>query len=189
MSDRRRLRVLERTEVADGVVRLDLGAEEDGAPLPPWSPGAHLDLLLADGLVRQYSLCGDPDDAERLSVAVLREADGRGGSEHVHTRLAAGDTIEVGGPRNHFELVDAPSYVFVAGGIGITPIVPMLRAAAQRGVPWVLVYGGRSRASMAFADDLVATYGADRVRLRPADEHGLLDLPAELGEVVPGPQQ
>ncbi|GAB3077861.1 2Fe-2S iron-sulfur cluster-binding protein [Nocardioides zeae] len=186
MSDRRRLRVVARTEVADGVVRLDLGPEEGGAPLPTWSPGAHLDLHLADGLVRQYSLCGDPDDPERLSVAVLREADGRGGSEHVHTRLAAGDTVEVGGPRNHFELVDAASYVFVAGGIGITPIVPMLRAAEERGVPWVLVYGGRSRASMAFAEDLVAAYGADRVRLRPADEHGLLDLPAELGDVVPG---
>lgn len=146
--------------------------------LPPWTPGAHVDVGLPDH-VRQYSLCGDPADRRRYHVAVLREADSRGGSAYVHDVLRPGDFVEVGGPRNHFRLEDATEYVFVAGGIGITPVLPMVAAVHAAGRPWRLAYGGRTRASLAFLDEL-APYGS-RVRLYPADEVGLIDLDAALG--------
>ncbi|WP_431927153.1 PDR/VanB family oxidoreductase [Amycolatopsis tucumanensis] len=172
--------LLERKEeLAAGVVRLTL-RHPAGEPLPEWDPGAHLDLVLGEGLVRQYSLCGDPADRGVLQVAVLREPDGRGGSAWVHDRLSTGDTVRIRGPRNHFRLVDSPRYLFVAGGIGITPIVPMIARAEASGADWRLVYGGRSRASMAFREELVARYG-DRVEIRPQDETGLLDLDELLG--------
>ncbi|WP_206784773.1 PDR/VanB family oxidoreductase [Amycolatopsis sp. MtRt-6] len=166
-------------KLADGVVALTLRAP-GGEPLPPWEPGAHVDLVLP-GFVRQYSLCGDPSDASAYRVAVLREADGRGGSAYVHDALSPGDRVSVEGPRNHFPLVDAERYLFIAGGIGITPILPMLDRA---GTDWHLVYGGRTRGSMAFTEEL-ARHG-DRVTFRPQDEHGLLDLPALLAAAGPG---
>ncbi|MFI5592365.1 PDR/VanB family oxidoreductase [Amycolatopsis sp. NPDC051758] len=162
--------------LADDVVRLTL-RDPDGAALPAWKPGAHLDLVLGPDLVRQYSLCGDPADRSVLQVAVLREPAGRGGSAYVHERLAAGETLRVRGPRNHFVLEPAPRYLFVAGGIGITPLVPMIAAAEAAGAGWRLLYGGRTRASMAFAAELGGRYG-DRVELVPQDQLGLLDLDA-----------
>jgi ferredoxin-NADP reductase len=161
--------VLERKEtVAEGVVLLTL-RDTQGRPLPEWEPGAHIDLILPTGLVRQYSLCGDPTDRYRLQVAVLREPAGRGGSSHVHDVLSAGEPVRIRGPRNNFPLVKAKQYLFIAGGIGITPILPMLAAVHARGADWRLVYGGRTRASMAF-----------REPLRPQDQYGLLDLPSLL---------
>ncbi|MGW0082877.1 PDR/VanB family oxidoreductase [Streptomyces sp. NPDC003393] len=165
--------------VADGVVRLTL-AHPEGGRLPAWGAGAHIDLILGAGLVRQYSLCGDPGDTSAFQVAVLREETGHGGSRHVHDSLAEGDTVRIRGPRNHFPLVDAVRYLFVAGGIGITPLLPMIAAAEQRGADWRLVYGGRGRATMAFAEELLRDH-PDRVELRPQDECGLLDLDALLG--------
>ncbi|CAM5388109.1 PDR/VanB family oxidoreductase [Streptomyces fumanus] len=167
---------------ADGVRVLTL-RHPLGEPLPEWTPGAHLDLLLAPGLERQFSLCGDPADREVWRVAVLREPAGRGGSAYVHEKLAPGAEVRVRGPRNHFPLEPAPRYRFVAGGIGITPILPMLAAAEAAGAEWTLLYGGRSRASMAFTGELAA-YG-DRVTLAPEDETGLLDLAAVLDRLPP----
>jgi ferredoxin-NADP reductase len=109
-----------------------------------------------------------------FQVAVLRQPAGRGGSRHVHS-LTEGSTVRIRGPRNHFPLVNASRYLFIAGGIGITPIVPMINAVAARGASWRLLYGGRTRSSMAFAGELQAQYG-DRVVIRPQDETGLLDL-------------
>jgi ferredoxin-NADP reductase len=163
--------------IADGVVLLTL-RHPDGHSLPSWTPGAHVDLVLADHLVRQYSLCGDPHDTSVLRLAVLREEAGRGGSRHVHDVLSAGQLVEVRGPRNHFPLVDAARYLFIAGGIGITPILPMLTEVAEQ--DWRLVYGGRTRSSMAFLDELEPR---GNVEIRPQDEHGLLDLPALLADV------
>lgn len=160
-------------EVATGVRRLRLTAS-DGLDLPSWAPGAHIDLLLPSGLVRQYSLCGSPDDRGSYEVAVLREPAGRGGSAEVHDQLAVGDEIRIAGPRNRFPLVESDGYLFVAGGIGITPILPMIEEAERRGARWQLVYGGRARDTMAFLDRL-AEYG-DRVSVFPQDECGLLDL-------------
>ncbi|MBP2366909.1 PDR/VanB family oxidoreductase [Pseudonocardia parietis] len=151
-----------------------------GDALPEWTPGAHIDVDLGAGFVRQYSLCGDPDDLRRWRIAVLRETAGRGGSQRVHDLVRAGEKLPVRGPRNHFPLVDADRYVFVAGGIGITPILPMVRRAAAQGRPWTALYGGRSQGSMAFVDELRAVPGGD-LGVVPQDELGLLDLRAALG--------
>lgn len=172
-----------REQTAENVVTLTL-REVGDHPLPRWEPGAHIDLLLPDGLHRQYSLCGDPADHHRWRIGVLREQAGRGGSAFVHDQLRAGAPVRIRGPRNHFPIVAAPRYLFIAGGIGITPILPMIAAAEAAGAGWELVYGGRSRASMAFLDDL-AHYG-DRVTIRPQDETGLLDLNTLLGTPRPG---
>jgi ferredoxin-NADP reductase len=175
---------------ADGVLTVTL-RDPDGAELPRWEPGAHIDVelgmtdrtepglphadgRLGSGVVRQYSLCGEPADRRAWRIAVLREPESRGGSRHVHERLTVGAKLRVDGPRNHFPLLDATEYLFIAGGIGITPIVAMIEATEASGRPWSLLYGGRRRASMAFLDRL-AGYG-DRVSIRPQDETGLLDL-------------
>ncbi|GGJ45490.1 PDR/VanB family oxidoreductase [Streptomyces brasiliensis] len=168
-----------RESVADGVLSLTL-RHPLGEELPAWEPGAHVDLVLGPGLERQYSLCGDPADRSGWRIAVLWEPEGRGGSAHVHERMGRGDKVRVRGPRNHFALRPARRYRFIAGGIGITPIVPMLSAARAAGAEWTLLYGGRTRASMAFLDEL-ALYG-DRVTVAPQDETGLLDL----GSVLDG---
>jgi cytochrome P450/ferredoxin-NADP reductase len=175
-------RVAAKRQVADGVVALTLAAA-DGRPLPAWEPGAHVDLVLDGAPTRQYSLCGDPTDHGAYRLGILRDPDGRGSSLFVHDRLAVGDRVHVRGPRNNFPLVGSPRYLFVAGGIGITPLLPMIRAAEAAGADWRLVYGGRHRASMAFLDEL-AGYG-DRVSVRPQDETGLLDLDALLGTPQP----
>lgn len=162
---------------SDGVVSLVLSAPE-GSYLPSWTPGAHIDVLLKDDVVRQYSLSGDPADRSRWRIAVLREPQGRGGSEAVH-QLRTGDTIRVRGPRNHFVLASAPAYEFLAGGIGITPILPMVAQAQASGARWRLHYGGRTLSSMAFIEELSA-YG-ESVTLVPQDERGHLDLATILG--------
>jgi ferredoxin-NADP reductase len=182
-ADRTVVRVLEKTPVAEGVVSLTLAAP-DGGRLPDWTPGAHVDLTLDNGLTRQYSLCGDRWDAHTYRVGVLLEPTSRGGSAHVHEQLRPGHLLGLGGPRNNFPLVPADSYVFVAGGIGITPLLPMIAQADLLGADWRLLYAGRRRASMAFLDEL-ARYG-DRVLVRPKDEHGPLDLAGFLGGPRPG---
>jgi ferredoxin-NADP reductase len=173
------LRVTAKQPRADGVLTLELAAPSGGR-LRDWTPGSHIDLVLPNGVTRQYSLCGDRFDAFTYRVGVLREPAGRGGSAFVHEQLAVGDLVGVGGPRNNFPLVPSERYLFVAGGIGITPLLPMIRQADLLGADWQLLYGGRRRGSMAFLDELAA-YG-DRVLVRPEDEFGLLDLRGFLGE-------
>jgi ferredoxin-NADP reductase len=178
-----RLAVASKDAAADGVVTLTL-VHPEGRRLPDWAPGAHIDLHLPNGMIRQYSLCGDRWDTGRYRVGVLREPASRGGSAYVHDGLRVGDQVGVGGPRNNFPLVPSRRYLFIAGGIGITPILPMVHQADLLDAEWDLVYGGRRRGSMAFLDDLAA-YGR-RVHVLPEDEYGLLDLPARLGEVGEG---
>lgn len=170
--------------VAAGVRSLHL-ERSDHTPLPIWDPGAHIDLVLPNGLVRQYSLCGDIRDVDAYEVAVLLAPDSRGGSECVHNSLQVGDVLPVGGPRNHFPFAvgSGERAVFIAGGIGITPILPMIRKAEEEGIEWRLVYGGRSRDSMAYLDEL-RRYGP-RVQLMPEDECGRLDLQTLLGTPRP----
>ncbi|WP_432003437.1 ferredoxin reductase [Streptomyces sioyaensis] len=127
---------------------------------------------------RSRSLCGDPTDADTYRLGVLDVPGGRGGSAEVHA-LRQGQRIAIAGPRNRFPLVLADYYLFIAGGIGITPILPMVHAVAAAGREWRLVYGARSRAAMAFTDELQAL-GGDRVRLVPEDTDGLPDLAAAL---------
>ncbi|MPY57349.1 oxidoreductase [Streptomyces spongiae] len=177
------LRVTARRDGAEGVIVLEL-ADPSGVDLPEWAPGAHVDVELADGMTRQYSLCGAPSDRSSWRIAVLREPTGRGGSRHVHEALTEGVEVRLRGPRNHFPLVSSPRYVFIAGGIGITPIVPMLRAADAADAGWELHYGGRSRRSMAFLQALEDTSG-HRVTPYPQDEVGLIDLHRILGTPQP----
>lgn len=177
------LTVAKRQEESEGVISLTL-THPDGGELPKWKAGAHLDLHLpgtAGELVRQYSLSGDSEDRSSYRVAVLREIDGRGGSVAAH-QLRVGDTVTVSWPRNNFRFSDSPRYLFIAGGIGITPILAMVREAERAGRDWRLVYGGRTRSSMAFAEEL-ASYG-DKVEFVPQDEIGHLDLPTLLDEAA-----
>ena len=171
------------SDAAEGVKTITL-AEPGGTALPAWSPGAHIDIVLGDDLTRQYSLCGDTSDDTSWRIGVLAAPESRGGSVRVH-ELKTGDTVRVRGPRNHFPLVGAASYQFIAGGIGITPILAMIAEAEAAGASWNLLYGGRQRASMAFLDEL-ERYGQDRVTITPQDERGHLDLADCLGTPRPG---
>jgi ferredoxin-NADP reductase len=148
---------------AEGVMSLILAAR-DGAPLPEWAPGAHIDLVTPQGAVAQYSLCGRLDDCT-WRVAVLLQREGRGVSRYVHDGLRPGAVVTVRGPRNHFHMELAARYLFIAGGIGITPILPMVEAAEREGAQWRLVYCGRSEETMAFTGEL-DRYGP-RVALFP----------------------
>jgi ferredoxin-NADP reductase len=178
-----RLRITARSAGAEGVVVLDL-RDPAGTDLPAWAPGAHIDLRVSDALERQYSLCGRLDDRSLWRIAVLREPKSRGGSERVHTGLVEDMEVDVHGPRNNFQMVPSPRYLFIAGGIGITPILPMLTAAEAAGADWELHYGGRSRRSMAFLEALEDATG-NRVTLHPHDEVGLIDLETILGTPRP----
>ncbi len=175
--DTRDVVVTERVHHAHDIVGLTL-ADPSGAALPDWQAGAHIDLLLPDGRARQYSLCGS-DGA--WSIAILNAPDGRGGSAWIHDNIREGDVIQVRGPRNTFRLAAAQRYVFIAGGIGITPIIAMVRELERReNQNWQLTYGGRSRASMAFLHELERR--GERVAIAPQDETGLIDIPAALGQ-------
>ena len=180
--------VIASRRLANGVIGLEL--EPADGRVVNWTPGAHIDVHLPAGvgrpgqLVRQYSLCGKPG-AATLEIAVLRESDGRGGSAFIHDAAAVGDVLFLGGPRNNFELEASPAYEFVAGGIGITPLLPMIAEVRARGAQWRLTYGGRSRSTMAFVEDLA---NDPRVRVVSEDTDGLLDLAEILAEVRPGCQ-
>lgn len=181
------LLIKEASKLTADVLELTL-VHPDGEELPAWTPGAHVDVLLPSGKVRTYSLCGDPADRSCYRIAVLRVADGRGGSRELHDLACSGSTaaaerrLPVRTPRNDFELVDAPSYLFLAGGIGITPILPMVRAASMAGRSWRLVYGGRTADSMAFLPELRACSGGV-LDVRPQDRDGLLPVSALLADV------
>ncbi|WP_028811326.1 PDR/VanB family oxidoreductase [Streptomyces flavidovirens] len=180
-----RLLVTGRTTPAEGVVELRLEAL-DTADLPAWTPGAHVDLVLPSGLIRQYSLCGDPADRSTYILATRLIEDGRGGSREVHEQLHEGAEVEVRGPRNRFPLTEAPSYLFVAGGIGITPVLPMLRAAEAAGADWKLLYGGRSRASMPYVEEIGKLAAPERVTIVAEDEAGRPDVAAALADAAEG---
>lgn len=159
--------------VADGVRRLTL-RRRDGQPFPTWDPGSHIDVHTPEH-VRQYSLCSSPSDTDTIQVSVLHTFPSRGGSQWVHQGLREGQELTVSPPRNNFPFIDSRKYLFVAGGIGITPILPMIESAEAAGREWRLVYGGRSRSTMAFLDELEERWG-DRVLAFPSAESGRIDL-------------
>ncbi|MFG2413452.1 PDR/VanB family oxidoreductase [Streptomyces goshikiensis] len=173
-----RLRVQDTVREADGVLGLLL-TDPWGARLPAWEPGAHLEVRLPSGRIRHYSLSGDPGDLRTYRLGVLRDPGGRGGSEEIHTSVLAGCLLEVRGPVNRFPLVPAERYAFIAGGIGITPLLPMVREAAAGRSAWSLLYGGRTLTSMAYRDELAALGGGNLV-LAPEDTHGRLDIDSVL---------
>lgn len=168
--------VIESAEkVADEVVSLAL-RKVDGTDFSAWEPGAHIDVHLGDDLIRQYSVCSTPEDLSVLKIGVLRTSDSRGGSAYVHEHLTPGTALTISAPRNNFPLLKSRKYMFIAGGVGITPMLPMLEQAEAEGKAWVLHYGGRSRTSMAFADELLTKYGPEKIFLYPNDEGNGLDL-------------
>jgi ferredoxin-NADP reductase len=162
------LQVVDRHQETRDIVSFTL-ARTDSGRLPAWAPGAHIDVMLPTGLIRQYSLNG-PLDCPEWRISVLRERDSRGGSAFLHQAVKAGDRLQVSAPRNNFRLEHARHYVFVAGGIGITPLLPMIEQVAREDSSWELHYGGRSRAAMAFLTYL-ENHG-DRVRAYPKDSRG-----------------
>jgi ferredoxin--NADP+ reductase/vanillate O-demethylase ferredoxin subunit len=175
------LRVQAMRYEARGVVSIEL-QDPEGKTLPAYSPGAHIDLHLGNGLVRSYSLCGAPETRERYTVGVLLDRGSRGGSRYVHEQLRVGATLTVGAPRNNFELDQSAAHtVLVAGGIGVTPMVCMARRLAELGKSFTLVYCARSRAEAAFVEQLSAH--GDAVRLHFDDEAG---APPDLHAMLAG---
>jgi ferredoxin-NADP reductase len=179
-----------RTIVVDALRRPDPDllvlslVDPHSAELPGWEPGAHVDVAVPTTPVRQYSLCGDPCDRGRYRIAVLRGTDPDGLSQWLHTNGRVGTSLQISTPRNRFRLEDAEHYLFVAGGIGITPILPMIAEVSRSGRPWHLVYGARSRRRMVFADEISALAGG-RLDLVAEDEQGPLDIDALMSECRP----
>ncbi|HTI18759.1 MAG TPA: PDR/VanB family oxidoreductase, partial [Trinickia sp.] len=148
------VRVVAAETIAQGIRLLKL-APLDGSALPSWEPGAHIDLHLGSGVVRQYSLCGSYSDTSTYEVAVKREPASRGGSRFVHESLSVGSELGISAPRNHFRMDgEARRTLLVAGGIGITPIIGMARQLRDRGQPFDLLYFARSEAHAAFCGEL-----------------------------------
>jgi ferredoxin-NADP reductase len=171
--------VTKREPLAPDVVALTL-ADPDGGLLPSWTPGAHIDVQLPSGRRRQYSLCGSPGRRTDYRIAVRRIADGGGGSMEMHDTFNVGDTLVFEGPRNAFYLVtDEEDVLFVIGGIGVTPILPMIQVAHQHGINWRAVYAGRSRQYMPLLDEVLAV-APDRVTVWADDERGRFATAAEL---------
>lgn len=172
----RRLRIIERTSEAEGILRF-VFESVDGRALPAWSPGAHIELHVGE-FERMYSLCGDAGDRSKYEIAILKDEGGRGGSKFIHHHLDVGDVIKVRGPKNHFSLHEnASKYVLVAGGIGITPIMVMADRLKQLGRDYEIHYAGQSLATMAFVHRLEASHG-DRLRLYVKSEGRRVDLKA-----------
>ena len=174
--------VTKRELVAPDVVALTL-ADAGGGLLPSWTPGAHIDVVLPSGRRRQYSLCGPPGRRTDYRIAIRRIADGGGGSIEMHEAFGVGDSCEFEGPRNAFYLgTTERDVLFVIGGIGVTPILPMIRLAAQRGTNWRAIYAGRSREYMPLLDEVVSV-APGRVTVWADDERGRV---ASVGELLAG---
>lgn len=181
--------VVERREVGEDTISLSF-ERVDKADFPAWEPGSHIDLHLgtdADGdpLLRQYSLWSDPAERKRISVGVLKDPNSRGGSVLVHDTLHEGTQLTITGPRNHFKLQEANSYVLFAGGIGITPILAMARQLEQQGKEWKLYYMARNRARLSLLDEL-AKLPSERVVLHSDEESNMLDTRAITAQLVGG---
>ncbi len=171
-------RVVKKSQLSDRVVGLTL-ALDNGAALPEWEPGAHIELELSahltEPLYRQYSLCGQQTQRHEWQIAVLKDEHSRGGSTYIHEVLQEGDELTVSAPKNHFPFAANPSCFFIAGGIGITPIVPMVQAAAAAGLDWHLLYLARDHSDFIFLDEL-QRLDPSRITLHASDRDGQCDL-------------
>ncbi|VBB13588.1 PDR/VanB family oxidoreductase [Burkholderia stabilis] len=158
------------THEAAGIRSYEL-RRKDGQPLPRFNAGSHVDLHLANGLVRSYSLLNDPAISDHYRVAVALDVKSRGGSRHIHDCMQPGDRVMVGSPRNNFALDEtADLSVFVAGGIGITPFLAMIKRLDSLGKPWKLYYGARDLDSCAFHNELATRGEQVKIRLESAQE-------------------
>ena len=157
--------------LAERIVEIEL-CTGDAIELPEWTPGAHIDLVLPGDIIRSYSLVGSPSDHNSWRVAVLHEANGRGGSALIH-KMKTGNEVRVRWPRNNFALKPAAGYHFLASGIGITPILAMIEVARTQDIPWRLDYVGRSAAQLAYLDRV---QGFKETRLHITSKMGRPDL-------------
>lgn len=179
------VRVAAKTSEADGICSYEL-VPLDGAPLPPFEAGAHIDVHLGStpsgDLVRQYSLCNPPGETHRYQIGVLRDANSRGGSQAMHDHIHTGALLQISAPKNHFPLVEAKRSLLFAGGIGVTPILAMAETLAARGADFALHYSVRSPERAAFRERLAAAPFAGRVHLHydSGDAAQKLDLAALL---------
>jgi vanillate O-demethylase ferredoxin subunit len=183
-----RVTVARKACVGDGICSFDLVAQ-DGTALPAFSAGAHIDVSLPGGLVRQYSLCNPPGETHRYQIGVLRDTASRGGSATLHEAVHEGQALTISPPRNHFPLAaGATKSLLLAGGIGITPLLSMAERLAAEGATFELHYAARSRAKAAFIERLTSAPYADKVTLHLSDEGAAqrLDLPALLAAPQPG---
>jgi len=171
------LRVASINDVADGIRSFEL-VQPDGSALPGFTPGSHVKVQAPNGALRKYSLCNDPAENHRYVIAVKRDDQGRGGSLAMHHDLQVGDTLPTSVPENAFPLVDkARAYLFIAGGIGITPILSMIRSFGELpAAPWKLFYLARSPATTAFADELAALGRHVRIHHDHGDPANAFDL-------------
>ncbi|MGF6641049.1 PDR/VanB family oxidoreductase [Paraburkholderia sp. MM6662-R1] len=174
------VRVAARRDEADGIAGFEF-VDIDGRDLPPFEAGAHIDVYVPGGPVRQYSLCNASRERHRYQIAVLRAADSRGGSQRMHDAVNEGDAIHIGVPRNHFPLArhDAKP-LLLAGGIGVTPILCMAEQLAAMGAAFEMRYCARSKSRAAFVERIAASSWADNVQYHFDDAHGMLDLNALL---------
>ncbi|SFV15231.1 PDR/VanB family oxidoreductase [Pseudoduganella namucuonensis] len=156
------VKVVRKTREALDIAGFELAAL-DGKPLPPFSAGAHIDVHVCDGLVRQYSLCNDPRETHRYLIGVLRDPHTRGGSGAMHEGVHEGDVLRISAPRNHFPLVPARRSLLFAGGIGVTPILCMAERLAHAGADFAMHYCTREPARTAFHERILASSFADRV--------------------------
>jgi len=181
------VRVRRRKQEALDIASFEL-VRADGAALPAFSAGSHIDVQVPGGPTRQYSLCNDMAEQHRYRIAVLRDAHSRGGSAAMHDRLKEGDTLLISPPRNHFPLVHAHRTLLFAGGIGVTPLLCMAQRLATTGADFVLHYCTRSPERTAFRDEIAASSYADRVQFHFDDGAAAqkLDLEAVLRQPQPG---
>lgn len=181
------VRVARKTREAESICSYEL-VSADGAALPPFAAGAHLDVHLPNGLVRQYSLCNAPGETHRYLIAVLRDAASRGGSQSMHDDVDVGAVLTVSAPKNHFPLVAAQRTLLLAGGIGVTPILAMAETLASQGAAFEMHYCARAPERAAFTDRIGAARFAGRVHVHydsgPADQR--LDPGALLAAPEPG---
>jgi vanillate O-demethylase ferredoxin subunit len=163
-------------------------ARPDGAPLPAFSAGSHIDVQVPGGLTRQYSLCNDAGENHRYRIAVLRDAKSRGGSVGMHDAVQEGDTLQISEPRNHFPLVHAQRTVLLAGGIGVTPLLCMAQRLQAIGSAFEMHYCTRSEGRTAFCDEIRASAFTAKVHFHFDDgpREQALNLPAVLGAPDPG---
>lgn len=179
--------VTKKTIEADGICSFEL-VDSQRAALPVFEAGAHIDVHIREGLSRQYSLCGDPRERHRYRIAVLRDANSRGGSVAMHEQVNEGDLIRISAPKNHFALDGSASRsLLLAGGIGVTPIFAMAQTLLQQGTEFTMAYCTRSRARTAFYDQILASAFAQRVSFYfdEGPRMGRLDIAGALDAVGP----
>lgn len=181
------VRVARREAEAEGIARFEL-VSADGAPLPAFTAGSHVDVLLGDGLTRQYSLCGHPADRSRYQLGVLLDPASRGGSRAMHA-LAEGATLAISAPRNHFELAaDARHHLLLAGGIGVTPLLCMAEQLAADGADFTLHYCTRSLERTAFRTRIASAGWAasTQIHVDDGDASQSFDMKGVLATPEPG---